>query len=117
MSMDKEMTHDPRMQQLMQSSLSIKMKEILRLCGYDLFVEMLQIVDHFSIDSEKGNVVRFPRPSIVERISRNDYIFTLHAEEGLSTEDIRSRLIKDLDTKLTPRHILRIISKLRSASN
>ena len=111
MSMDKEMTHDPRMQQLMQSSLSIKMKAILRLCGYDLFVEILQTVDNFSIDCEKGNVVHFPRPSIIERMNRNDYIFTLYAEEGMSVKDIRSTLIRSIGIEVCENTVRRAIKK------
>jgi len=115
--MDKETLQDPRMQQLMQSKLSNKMKEILRLCGYDLFVEMLHTVENFSIDNENGNTVRFPPPSSVERISRNDYIFTLHAEEQMSAKEIRSKLIRELGIEISTRHILRVISELRPTSN
>lgn len=110
--MDKEILNDPQMHRRLQSKLSDKMNEILRLCGYSLFVELLQVVDDFSVDNGKGNVVRFPRPSIVFNIDRNDYIFTLR-NKGMSIEEIRSLLIRELGIELCPRHISHIVTTLR----
>ncbi len=110
------MLNDPRMHRLMKTRLSSKMKAVLELCGYDLFVALILMADHFSVDYEKGNTIRFPPPSILEKISRDDYIFTLHNEEGMSTKEIHSRLSRGHGIKIGIRQISRIIDKLRPAS-
>lgn len=107
------MIEDPRITQLMNSGMSPVMKGVLSLCGYELFMDLVFLVNEKSSFDGTSNMVYFPSPKTTSRIDRNGYICTLHFESGLRPKEIRKNLVKELGVSITERQVLRVIAQAR----
>jgi len=103
---------DPRMDELRKMRLNHIWLAVADVVGYDLFIDMWQLLDGFAPEVEHCGRARITIPSFTHyaRYQRNSLILSLHVD-GKKPKDIRRVLIKELREDLQELHISRIIAK------
>jgi hypothetical protein len=103
---------DPRLDELREMGVQRSWLEVAEAIGVDNFLKVWRILDADATNkTEDGRrLVPMRSYSCFERFQRNRYIESL-VDLGLSTTEIRSRLIQQIGEKVSARHILRFRRK------
>jgi hypothetical protein len=103
---------DPRLEELREMGVQRAWLEVAEAIGVDDFLKVWRILDADSTNkTEDGRrLVPMRSYSCFVRFQRNRYIESLY-DLGLTTHEIRSRLIQQLGEKVSINHILRFRRK------
>jgi len=101
---------DSRLAELREIGLAAHWLDVAASIGVDNFLTMWAILSNCDAVQDEKHYAYVPRYSVWMRYQRNRVILSLHAD-GLRAQEIRVRIMDDLNEVVSVDHIKRIIAK------